>query len=532
MFFAFAVSPFVTTVFAGNAVSAADEPQLSRANQITGSRAVSDDRMARQTSGWGRPASRPSILETSGECGDGIKQPDEECDDGNVANCDGCSSFCEIEFCGDSIVQCNEQCDDGPDNSDTTPDACRTSCENPRCGDGVTDPGNGEECDDGNTVAGDCCSPQCLREPAGSDCSDDGNPCTTDLCNETGECIHDAGNAGTLCRAERKGPECSPRSVPAGTISIPVAISSAWFQFHACGPDSKIRLYPVGSIDSCAGWHTFTVYPSSAARLGTILTGLKAGTYVSPETEADRTFYNFANGSIDTEFNNIWSLYKAKADANGIWSTAVAVYDSPGSCQSPSGAVKVLGFATVRIYSASPQNFFLDAYVDCGFVTNGEPRGRDFGTRIAECADCDMPEYCDGFTENCPADEKASMGTPCIVDGSLCSSDVCDGLGNCVSAIAEAGTPCRVTTGICDAVETCNGSSGICPNDRCCDANGDDEVTIADALLALRASAGTANCVLARCDFNGDGRVTILDALAILRAAIGIPGTPNCPPGL
>ncbi len=33
-----------------------------------------------------------------GFCGDGILQaPYEECDDGNSASCDGCSSFCQVE---------------------------------------------------------------------------------------------------------------------------------------------------------------------------------------------------------------------------------------------------------------------------------------------------------------------------------------------------------------------------------------------------------------------------------------------------
>jgi hypothetical protein len=40
-----------------------------------------------------------------------------------------------------------EECDGGLGNSDVTPDACRTSCLLPRCGDGTVDPGRGEECE-------------------------------------------------------------------------------------------------------------------------------------------------------------------------------------------------------------------------------------------------------------------------------------------------------------------------------------------------------------------------------------------------
>jgi cysteine-rich repeat protein len=84
-----------------------------------------------------------------------------------------------------------------------------------QCGNGNVDPG--EQCDDGNTAAGDCCSPTCQLEPDGQACDDgrfctldtvcgqgtcgggtprscdDGNACTADRCDEpTGQCVQDA----------------------------------------------------------------------------------------------------------------------------------------------------------------------------------------------------------------------------------------------------------------------------------------------------------------------------------------------------
>jgi hypothetical protein len=47
---------------------------------------------------------------------------------------------CAAPQCGDGVVnQVTEGCDDGPANSDSTPDACRTSCQPASCGDGVLD---------------------------------------------------------------------------------------------------------------------------------------------------------------------------------------------------------------------------------------------------------------------------------------------------------------------------------------------------------------------------------------------------------
>ncbi len=67
------------------------------------------------------------------------------------------------------------------------------------CGNGVVT--GSEQCDDGNTVGGDCCSPTCTFEAANSPCADDSNACTRDVCNGTGVCTHPAGNAGATCRA-------------------------------------------------------------------------------------------------------------------------------------------------------------------------------------------------------------------------------------------------------------------------------------------------------------------------------------------
>lgn len=65
---------------------------------------------------------------------------------------------CVVSRCGDGYLDRDggEACDDGDGaNSDVDPDACRTSCALPSCGDGVTD--LGEDCDDQNTIDTDAC---------------------------------------------------------------------------------------------------------------------------------------------------------------------------------------------------------------------------------------------------------------------------------------------------------------------------------------------------------------------------------------
>ena len=55
-------------------------------------------------------------------------------------------------LCGNGQLDDGEECDDGSANSDTLPDHCRTDCSDPWCGDGVVDPGNGEECEPPGTL--------------------------------------------------------------------------------------------------------------------------------------------------------------------------------------------------------------------------------------------------------------------------------------------------------------------------------------------------------------------------------------------
>lgn len=153
-------------------------------------------------------------------CGNGRIEGPETCDDRNANADDGCSSSCEIEpgwvcavvgaacrsaSCGDGIVAGFEACDDGglcngdggtPCVSDAecvsggdgtacearSGDGCDANCQleagavcpvpgsvcgRSTCGDAI--PEGTEECDDGNQLIGDGCTPYCTREP---DCTD------------------------------------------------------------------------------------------------------------------------------------------------------------------------------------------------------------------------------------------------------------------------------------------------------------------------------------------------------------------------
>jgi len=61
-------------------------------------------------------------------CGDGILDPGEACDDGNLVPTDDCTSICQPAACGDGVVGATEACDDGNTEGG---DACPADCELP-----------------------------------------------------------------------------------------------------------------------------------------------------------------------------------------------------------------------------------------------------------------------------------------------------------------------------------------------------------------------------------------------------------------
>jgi cysteine-rich repeat protein len=143
-------------------------------------------------------------------CGDGSTSGGvglNDCDDGNLKNGDGCSEVCQVEpgfecsnpeqlegpsecapvFCGNGLgfiggssgFNINEECDDGDLNSDT-PNACRTDCKRPACGDDILDDLFGETCDNGannSDTASDGCRTDCTLPSCGDHIVDTGEEC-------------------------------------------------------------------------------------------------------------------------------------------------------------------------------------------------------------------------------------------------------------------------------------------------------------------------------------------------------------------
>lgn len=145
------------------------------------------------------------------ECGNGVLQAGEQCDDGNSGAGDGCSAACVVEplwacadepsvctkrNCGNGVIEGDEACDAGERNGLFYGDGtgCTAFCSfEPNCRvDGVdgcvSACGDGmriapEQCDDGNASNGDGCSSACVVEA--------GFTCTTETVSDARPCSYD-----------------------------------------------------------------------------------------------------------------------------------------------------------------------------------------------------------------------------------------------------------------------------------------------------------------------------------------------------
>jgi cysteine-rich repeat protein len=185
------------------------------------------------SSGGGGITLTPVTAASSQTCGNGEKNDNEQCDDGNKNGMDGCSKTCQIEDgyecpewgkaciltakCGDGKLTSTEICDDGNQDSN---DGCSSDCQKveegyecrvpgkkctPKCGDSKKF--GTEACDDGNDKSGDGCSSTCQIEP-GADCPEVGKPCNKAVCgngkvetNELCDCGTDSKSLPSGCAA-------------------------------------------------------------------------------------------------------------------------------------------------------------------------------------------------------------------------------------------------------------------------------------------------------------------------------------------
>jgi len=250
-------------------------------------------------------------------CGNGLPDPGEECDDGNVINGDGCETTCTPTGCGDGVIA------------------------------------GAEQCDDGNIVPGDCCTPGCQLDALDDPCDDDGNLCTLDRCDGAGTCLHTPtgigspcpdldGNACTINPECDGGGNCVQQAAAAGSPCLDldgnactinplcdgagVCVQQPAASGIPCADDGNLC-----TVDRCdaAGTCTHPAIPQPVCRAPT---ESGQGRVV---LRGDKLSWRWAKGAATT--------YASLGDPSNSTDYAVCVYDASGAPQPLLGAVAPAG---------------------------------------------------------------------------------------------------------------------------------------------------------------------------------------------
>lgn len=186
-----------------------------------------------------------------------------------------------------------------------------------------------------------------------------------------------------------------------GGLPIPIGIPTRWFD-NPSFCESQITFYPpcnkepCTSSEGCAGYHTYTESPASAAFLkNVIMPGLESGAYEAPATTAGATDFNFTGGTLaslmnppDYPFISLFNSMKVRNDGisdfdndPATWTAKVIVYESD-TCANPNQSLRIAGYVTIVITNVvGAPNPTIQGKVLCDSVQAGRGGGSSYGTK-------------------------------------------------------------------------------------------------------------------------------------------------------
>ena len=460
--------------------------------------------------------------------------------DGFPCDCTGAANETEFDAClergdlGGGCACLDQDLDGDVDCDDFTPPISSQCVGAPECGNGFLEAG--EECEDGNTLSGDCCSALCTFEVLDSTCGDPaGTDCDgPDSCDGQGVCQDNLVPAAVACgnpaMTECNGPDscdgegiCQENLAPSGQSCGNLA-ASACNGADSCDAQGicQENLQPPGSACGDAGelvpvgatW----LYLDDGSDLGTAWRGsvFADGSWASgpgqlgygDDDEATvvdggpsgghhittyfRTHFGITDpGSIAgltlrilrddgaVVYLNGTEVYRTNMPGGSIGFETTASSSVGGSSESTfnsttvSPALLVAGDNVIAVEIHQSSATSSDISFDLELATAGDPIGTD----------CNAPDTC-GEAGTCQAN-LAELGSACGDPSSTeCdAADSCDGAGACQANQTVPGGLCfdgDACTGedTCDASGSCQSGSTIdCDDGDACTADACDQVS-------------------------------------------------------
>jgi hypothetical protein len=361
---------------------------------------------------------------------------------GPVAPCEG----------GQQCNPANGLCEDLPDAALGTPceadaDLC-TNCAaaNPPCE-------GGQLC---NPLTG-LCEDQ-ADAPIGAPCDLDSNLCTSDACDGNGACVFDS---NVVCAAPAPPCEAGQACVPATGLCADYPDA---FPGVPCDADANLC-----TNDECDG-NGLCVFDSNVVCAGG--TPCAAGEQCNP---ANGLCENLPDAPLGTPCDadaNLCTIDQCDGNGSCVFdSNLICLIASPPceagqACDPGSGCVNLPD-------AAAGTSCDLDSNLCTIDQCNGSGSCLNQGNVPCEPPQppCEGGELCNPGTGVCETQPDAGVSTPCEADGNLCTSDHCDGSGQCVF-LSGLATCCG--DGIVDpnAGENCDPPGDpVCPGGDICPAS-------------------------------------------------------------
>jgi len=451
--------------------------------------------------------------------------------------CDPESELCVVLECvTDNDPACNDDNECTDDSCDVIAGACMHTPNTGPCDDSIFCNGT-DSCSDGqcSVHAGTPCAggPECLDlcneeagncfVPAGTSCTDDGNPCTDDVC-DTGVCTHQPNtgtcNDGLFCNGEdrcesgscstHEGDPCAGASECAGQCDE-TADSCLAASGTACTSDGNEC-----TDDTCDG----------------------SGTCIHEPNQSDCNDGIFCNGT-DSCSGGSCSTHAGSPCANGP-DCLNQCNETQGNCIAPGGTACTsdgndctddmcdeAGTCThAPNDSACDDGLFCNGVDSCSegscSVHSGDPCAGDSN----ECSD-----QCSEDSESC----FLAAGASCSGDGNECTDDECDGAGTCVHDFNDA----QCNDGVfCNGADTCAaGECAIHAGDPCIEGSCEEEtqMCIDTCVSPPRLALNPLTCTVGQpCEFVINleaGTAQVASFLIALVTAADIDCANSCEPG-